>query len=339
MKTLLYRQALSLDALEMVDRAIPTPGPHELLVRVRAASLNYRDLAVARGTYGGFRAPLVPGSDASGDVVAVGAEVRRFAVGDRVSPAYVPDWMDGPPRGDVVRRRLGGPLDGVLSEYLVVHEQAAVRVPSHLSHEEAATLPVAAVSAWQALVADAGLRPGQWVGVSGTGGASLFVLQIARAAGARVVVVGRSASKLARAAALGASTVDASTHADWERHVLDLTGGAGVDVFVDMLGGAALSRSIAATRIGGTVSAFGFVVGTTAPLDLVPWIRRAVTLRATSGGSRASFEAVVSAMEAAGTKPVIDRVFAFSREDVRSALLYLAEGRAFGKIVVTLGEV
>jgi NADPH:quinone reductase-like Zn-dependent oxidoreductase len=336
MKTFLYRQALSLDDLVEVDRPIPSPGPGELLVRVHAVSLNFRDLAVARGTYGDFAAPLVPLSDASGEVVGVGSDARRFAVGDRVVPAYVPDWLDGPVRADVARRRLGGPIDGVLAEYIRVHEDAAVRAPRHLSHEAASTLPIAGASVWQALVADAGLRAGDVVGISGAGGASLFAVQIAKAAGARPIVVARGADKLARIEAMGATVVDSWSEREWERRVLELTGGVGVDVFLDVVGGDALARSIAATRVGGTVSAFGFARGTSAELDLVSFIRRAVTVRATSGASRASLEALVSALELAGTEPIVDRVFGSSLAEIRAAFHHLAEGRPFGKVVIAM---
>jgi NADPH:quinone reductase-like Zn-dependent oxidoreductase len=336
MKTFLYRQALSLDDLAEVDRPVPSPGPRELLVRVHAVSLNYRDLAIARGTYGGCAVPLVPLSDASGEVVAVGSEARRFAVGDRVVPAYVPDWFDGPVRADVARRRLGGPTDGVLAEYVCVHDDAAVRAPRHLSHEAASTLPIAGASVWQALVADAGLRAGDVVGISGTGGASLFAVQIAAAVGARSIVVARDADKLARVEAIGATIVDSSREHAWERRVLELTAGAGVDVFLDVVGGDALARSIAATRVGGTVSAFGFAGGTSAALDMVSFIRRAVTVRATSGGSRASLDALARALEDAGTEPIVDRVFGSSLAEVRAAFHHLAEHRPFGKVVIAM---
>ena len=337
MRVIEYRQRLSLDGLIMTDRPIPPPGPRELLVRVRAASLNYRDLAIARGEYGSFTLPLVPGSDAAGEVVAVGDGVGRFAAGDRVCLAYVPDWVDGPVRAGVARRRLGGPTDGVLSEYLCAHEEAAVRAPAHLSPLEASTLPIAGVTAWQAMVEDGGLRAGDVVGVSGTGGVSLFAVQIARAAGARVIAVGRDAGKLARVQALGAEVVNSTRQPDWEARVLELTGGAGVDLFVDVVGGEALARSIAATRVGGTVCAVGFVAGARASLDLLALLRRAVTVRAASAGSRASFEALVRAMEAGALRPCVDKVFDFTLDGVRAALLHLAEGRPFGKVVVGLG--
>ncbi len=336
MKTLTYQTRLALDDLAEIDEPVPQPGPREVLVRVRAVSLNYRDLAIARAEYGSFPVPLVPASDATGEVVAVGPGTERFAVGDRVCLAYVPDWIDGPANAQTSARRLGGPSPGVLTEYVCAAEDAVVRAPSTLSFEEASTLPIAGVSAWQAVITEGRVHPGSVVGVTGTGGASLFVVQIARMAGARVILVGRDPAKLARAGELGAITVDSTRDPAWERRVLELTGGAGVDLFVDMIGGEGLGRSIAATRFGGAVSLFGFVAGTRPTLDLVATIRRSVTLRATSGGSRASFEALVRAIDANGIRPPIDRVFPFGLDGVRRAFTHLAEGRPFGKVVVSM---
>jgi len=337
MKTVIFRHRLALDDLAVVPRPAPAPGPREILVRVNAVSLNYRDLAIARGEYGTFPLPLVPGGDAAGEVVEVGPGVLRHAASDRVCLHYVPDWIDGPVRATVARRRLGGPVDGVLAELVVVHEDAAVRAPAHLSPIEASTLPIAGVTAWQALVEDGGLRAGDVVGVSGTGGVSLFAVQIARLSGARVIVVGRDAAKLARVAEMGAITVDRARTPAWEARVRSETGGEGVDLFVDVVGGAELARSVAATRVGGTVAAIGFVGGAAATVDLVAFMRRAVTIRAASAGNRASFEALVRALEASGTRPVVDRVFDFDLAGVRAAFAHLADGRPFGKVVVSLG--
>lgn len=331
MKIITYASKIGLHDLTQLDVAVPSPGRRELLVEVRAVSLNYRDIAIARGEYGDFSGPLVPCSDAVGKVVAVGPGTTRFQVGERVCPTYVPDWIDGAATAATARRRLGGPAPGVLAEYLVVGEHEAVRAPAHLSDVEAATLPIAGVSAWQAVVTEGRVRPGDVVAVSGTGGSSLFVLQIARMAGARVIVVGRDRAKLERAVAMGATAVEAT--GDWDRRVVELSGG-GVDLFIDVLGGDALGRSIAATRVGGAVGLFGFVAGTRPTLDLVDAIRRSVTLRATSGGSRASFEALVRALERNDVHPIVDRVFDFDREGARAAFGHLAEGRPFGKVVI-----
>ncbi|MFO0547298.1 MAG: NAD(P)-dependent alcohol dehydrogenase [Polyangiaceae bacterium] len=335
MKTLLFRQRVALDDLAEVERPQPEPGPREVRVAVRAVSLNYRDVAIARGRYPAAPAPLVPGSDAAGVIDALGPGLRRgFEVGERVALQYVPDWIDGPPRADSGARRLGGSVDGVLAEQLVVHEEALVRLPAHLSFCEASTMPIAGVTAWQALVEDGRVRAGDVVGVTGTGGVSLFALQVARIVGAEVVVIGRDPGRLARARALGARAVPAE--ADWDRAVLELTGGRGVDAFLDVVGGDALSRAVAATRVGGVVSVVGFVGGASANVDLTTLIRRAITLRAASGGSRRSFEALVRALETTGTRPVVDRVFPFGADALRGALAHLAEGHPFGKVVIDL---
>jgi NADPH:quinone reductase-like Zn-dependent oxidoreductase len=335
MNTVVFASRLALDDLTVVTRPTPTPGPRELLLRMRAASLNYRDLAIARGEYGAYPLPLVPLSDGAGEVVAVGPEVRRFRPGDLVCPAYVPDWIDGPVREETARRRLGGTVDGVLAEWVSVAEEAAVRAPAHLTAIEAAALPVAGVSAWQALFPASGLTAGQTVAVQGSGGVSLFVVQLARAAGARVLSLVRDPSRRGRLEALGAEVLEAADP-DWPARVRAATEGAGVDLFLDVVGGPALNGAIAAARVGGTVVLFGFVGGATAPLDLTAAIRRAVTLRAVSGGSRRSFEDLVRFVEVHQIRPVVDRVFPWRH--TRAAYDFLAEGRPFGKVVVDLAR-
>jgi NADPH:quinone reductase-like Zn-dependent oxidoreductase len=303
---------------------------------LRAASLNYRDLALLEGRYLALGAPVVPGSDGVGEVVAVGPGVRRFAVGQRAIPVYVPGWRTGRPDAEAVRRRLGGPQDGVLREYLCVPEEEATPAPAHLSDAEAATLPIAGVTAWRALVAEGRLRPGDTVVVQGTGGVSLFGLQLARLAGARVLVTSRSAEKLARVEALGAAHgIDTSATPDWEAEVLRLTGGRGADHVLDVLGGAQVQRSLAAARLGGTVSLVGFLTGLEARFDLGLALRRMVRLQAVSVGSREDQEALGAALEAHGVRPVVDRVFPF--EELPAAYAHLASGAQLGKVVVRFG--
>jgi NADPH:quinone reductase-like Zn-dependent oxidoreductase len=335
MNTVVFAHRLALDDLAVVTRPTPAPGPRELLLRMRAAALNYRDLAIGRGEYGVFPLPLVPLSDGAGEVVAVGDEVRRFRPGDLVCPAYVPDWIDGPVEEETGRRRLGGTADGVLTEWLCVAEEAAVRAPAHLTACQAATLPVAGVSAWQALFPTAGLSAGQTVAVQGSGGVALFVVQLARAAGARVLSLVREPSRRERLEALGAQViVTEAGDADWPARVRAASGGRGVDVFLDVVGGPALNGAIAATRVGGTVVLFGFVGGATAPLDLIAAIRRSVILRAVSGGSRRSFADLVRFLERHELRPIIDRVFPWTR--TREAYDHLATARPFGKVVVDI---
>jgi len=334
MKAFVFKDRLALDDLRAVEQLAPSPGARQVLLRMRAASLNYRDLSIGRGEYGRYPLPLVPVSDGAGTIVAIGPEVRRFGVGDLVCPTYVPDWLDGPVEETTARRRLGGPLPGVMRELMCVDEEALVRAPSHFTAAEAATLPIAGVTAWQALFAEGRGVAGQTVAVQGSGGVSLFVVQLARAAGLRVLSLLRGAGGAARRAALeglGAEVFD-STTSDWPEQVLAATGGRGVDLFVDVVGGPMLAKTIAATKVGGTVVLLGYVGGTSVTLDLLAVIRRAVTLRAVSGGSRASFEQLVSFLEAHDLRPIIGARFSF--DELRAAYDHLATGKPMGKVVI-----
>ena len=331
MKAVVFNSRLALDDLRVVEIAAPTVAPRQILLRMRAASLNYRDLAIARGGYGVHPLPLIPLSDGVGTVVAVGSEVGRFKVGDLVSPSYVPEWIDGPIREETALRRLGGSIDGVLRELMCVDEDKAVRAPAHLEAVEAATLPIAAVTAWQALFANGELSAGQTVAVQGSGGVSLFVVQLARAVGLRVLSILRGRERREALEQLGAEVFD-STLADWPAHIRAATDGHGVDLFVDVVGGPMLSQVIQSTRLGGSIVLLGFVGGTSVTLDLISVIRRAVTLRAISGGSRASFERLVHFMEEHRIRPVVAARFAF--DQFREAYEYLESKRPFGKIVI-----
>ena len=334
MKVVELRARSGIESLLVCERPIPQPGPGEILVRIKAATLNYRDLAIARGSYGSFALPIVPLSDACGEVSALGEGVTRFAVGDAVCPLYVMDWMSGPPQADVVARRLGGPQDGVLAQYVCVPARAAVRAPRHMSALEAATLPIAGVTAWQALFVQGRVTPGDVVLVQGTGGVSIFALQLARAAGASVIATSGSPDKAQRARALGArEVVDYRANPDWQQRVMELTDGRGADHVIDVVGGANVARSISAVRIGGTVSLIGFLDDTRGVIDLPEAFRRVVTLNCISVGSRAAFEALIAATEASELRPVVGRVFAF--DEVHAAYEHLAAGAHFGKVAIT----
>lgn len=323
-----------LDGLELVERPVPTPGPHQLVLRMRAASINYRDLDVLRGDYAAFPRPLVPVSDGVGEVVAIGAGVSRFAIGDRVSPAYFIDWVSGEPTEEARRRRLGGPDDGVLAEYVCVEEHSLVAPPRHLSDVEAATLPIAGVTAWDALFGTSHVKPGDVVVVQGTGGVSLFALTLARLAGARVIVTSGSPAKLERARALGADHgIDYRAEPAWHERVLALTGGRGADQVIDVAGGDGLARSLAATRVGGTVSLAGYVTGKTASFALPVAMQRRLRLQGLGVGPRTSFEGLVRTLEASKARPVIDRVFPLT--EARAALEHLERGAPFGKVAIT----
>jgi NADPH:quinone reductase-like Zn-dependent oxidoreductase len=335
MKAFVFENRLALDDLRRVEQPVPSPGPRQVLLRMRAASLNYRDLSIARGDYGSYRLPLVPVSDGAGTVVAVGPEVRRFQVGDLVCPSYVPDWIEGSIQEQTAMRRLGGPADGVLRELMCVDEDAAVRAPAHLDAAEAATLPIAGVTAWQALFADRGVTAGQTLAVQGSGGVSLFVVQLARAAGVRVLSLLRGTGRRELLDRLGAEVFD-SEQPDWPERLRAATAGRGVDLFIDVVGGPMLPQAIAATRVGGRVVLLGYVGGTSVTLDLIAVIRRAVTLHAVSGGSRTSFEQLVSFLERHELRPVIDARFPL--DDFRAAYERLETGKPIGKVVIDFDQ-
>lgn len=328
---------VGLDTLTIVERPLPSLGARDLLLRIRAATLNYKDLAIALGKYGDYARPLVLGSDAVGDVVEVGANVTRFAKGDRVCPCDTPDWISGGPDEQRIARRLGGPNSGVFSEHFAVSEDAVVSAPEHLSDEEAASLAGAGVTAWQALFDIANVKPGDSILLQGTGGVSVFALQLANVVGARTFVTSRNLEKLERARELGATHgICTADTPEWDRELLRMTGGRGVDVVVDVVGGASLSRSISATRVGGTVVVLGFLESTKATIDLPNAIRRAITIRTSSGRSRASFEAFARAVSANGMRPVVDRTY--DLEQFRDAFEFLASGKQLGKIALRMSR-
>ncbi|WP_394849250.1 NAD(P)-dependent alcohol dehydrogenase [Pendulispora brunnea] len=333
MKTVISN-ARGFDGLTLEERSVPKPDAHQLLLRMRAVSLNFRDIDVVRGAHGNQDA-LVPLSDGVGEVVEVGAKVSRFAVGNRVSPTFFPDWIDGQATAEARMGRLGWPRDGVLSEYVVVDEHAAVRAPSNLSDVEAATLPCAAVTAWDALFVSGRVVPGDTVVVQGTGGVSLFALLFAKMAGAQVIVTSSQRAKLDRALALGAAHgIDYRAEPEWDKAVLELTGGQGADHVVDVAGGEGLTRSIRAARVGGTVSLAGYVAGRVGQFDLGTAFVRKTTLHPLGVGSRRTFEALARAIKVHDVRPVIDSVFPLER--TREAFERLASGDVFGKVAISL---
>lgn len=326
--------AFGIDRLRLGDRPTPEPGPGQAVVRVRAASLNYRDLLMVRGEYDPrVRLPLVPCSDAAGEVVAVGAGVDRLRPGDRVCPLFSQAWVTGPPADAHLKATLGGPRDGALAEHLLVEAAAAVHVPAHLSDVEAATLPCAAVTAWRALVTGGGVAPGHTVLVIGTGGVSLFALQIARGLGARVVVVSGSDEKLERARALGAAhVVNRLALPKWGRAVREWAG-SGVDHVVEVGGAGSLDESLQAVRVGGTVSIIGVLAGAVGPVNLNRVLMRSVRLQGVFVGSGDDFDALNGFLAAnPSIRPVVDRVFPF--ESAAAAFAHLAAQGHFGKVVV-----
>jgi NADPH:quinone reductase-like Zn-dependent oxidoreductase len=311
------------------------PGPGEVVIRMRAVAINPRDLIMSRGGYGrrGGNLPLVPLCDGAGEVAALGAGVSRVAVGDLVCPTYSRSWLHGSYGPESSKGAHGGPFDGTLQELMLFPAEAVVKAPRHLSAAEAATLPCAAVTAWNALVEQGGIRAGEVVLLQGTGGVSLFALQFAKLHGACVILTSSSDDKLARAGALGADhLINYRTEPDWHERARAITGGRGVDQVVEIGGGATLERSIAALRPSGTISLIGVLGGNAPVLPLGRVVTRNLRLQGVTVGSRDTFEAMVRAIEAGGLRPVLDqRRFAF--EEVGEALLALPEGRHFGKIV------
>jgi NADPH:quinone reductase-like Zn-dependent oxidoreductase len=320
-----------IDALALAERPEPRPGPGEVLLKMRAASLNYRDLMVVKGAYNPrLRMPLVPLSDGVGEVVEVGEGVTRVKGGDRVAGAFFQGWADGELTEDKARTALGGAVDGVLAEYVILHQEGVVPIPEHLSEEAAATLPCAAVTAWNALITQGGLRPGETVLIQGTGGVSLFALQFARLAGARVIATSSSDEKLERARELGADEgINYRTTPDWDERARELTGGRGVDHVVEVGGAGTLGKSLRAVRMGGRISMIGVLSGG-GEVNPVPILMKSIRVQGIYVGSRAMFEAMNGAMALHHLRPVMDRVFPFS--EARDALRYMESAAHFGKI-------
>ncbi len=333
------REPKGIGSIQCVEVKSPRPGPGEVLIEMKAWSLNYRDLAMPRGGYPGndkvLRAPpLVPLSDGAGEVLEVGAGVTGFAPGDRVVTSVVQRWVDGDLTAEGKASALGGALDGVLAERVVLNQEGCVAAPPSLSFEQAATLPCAAVTAWAALTG-AGAIAGQNVLILGTGGVSIFGLQLAKAMGARVLIISSSAAKLERARVLGADeTINYVERPDWDLRVLDLTAGVGVDHVLEVGGAGTLERSLRATRISGTISLIGVLTGSPernpSPMDVM---FKRLTLRGIYVGSRRMLEELCRAIEVNAITPVIDRVFPF--EKVQDAYRHLKSGQHFGKVVIS----
>ena len=322
------------DSLVLAEAARPDPGRGQVVVRVRATSLNFRDLMIANGHYpGGSDVSIIPLSDGAGEVVAVGADCTRFAVGDRVAGIFMQSWLGGDMVDADTASAMGGAIDGMLAEYRRLDESGLVAIPEHLSFEEAATLPCAAVTAWNALFGSRPIKPGQTVLTLGTGGVSIFAIQFAQAAGARVIATSSSEEKLDRVRAMGVSeTINYRAVPDWQDEVRRLTDGRGVDKVVEVGGPGTLARSIAATARGGSVEMIGVL--SMAQIDPLPILTGGISVRGLMVGSREMFEAMNRMLTMHQIRPAIDRVFDF--DAAPEAYRHLQAAQHFGKVVVTV---
>jgi NADPH:quinone reductase-like Zn-dependent oxidoreductase len=337
MQSYLIRRGRGPEGLERQSRPRAPLGPKDVRVSMRAVALNYRDLMVARAEYGNAGEPRIPCSDGAGEVLEAGAEVTRLRVGDRVAGSFYPLWIDGEPTSDKVARGLGGGLDGVLAEEVVLHEDAWFAIPTHLNFVEAATIPCAGVTAWNALFVAGRLKPGDSVLILGTGGVSIWALQIAKAAGLRAIVTSSDDRKLERARALGAhATINYRTKPEWHGEVLQLTRGCGVDLVLEVGGRDTLARSIAATRVGGTIAMIGGIGAGGFGGELEPFalISRAQRLIGILVGSRAMAEDLSRFAATTRLHPVVDRVFDF--DQAREAYACLAAAQHIGKVAIEI---
>ena len=333
MKVVEIKGSFGIENLAVTERQRPGPvGPGQVLLRMRAASLNFRDLLTVRGLYNPKQPlPLIPCSDGVGEVVEAGPGVTRAKAGDRVATCFFQRWCAGRPTAEKAVSTLGGPLDGTLAEYLLLGEGGVVQVPAHLTDAEGAALPCAALTAWSALVTQGDVKPGDSVLVQGTGGVALFALQFAKLLGARVAVISGSEDKLARAMALGADHgINYKTTPRWSKAVREWTGGAGVDHVVEVGGAGTLQESLQAVGLGGQVSLIGVLAGASKDLNILPILMKNVRVQGIFVGHREGFEAMNRAISQHGLRPVVDGIFPLER--VREAFQRMERGEHFGKI-------
>lgn len=325
--------APSLDAFRRAELPDPAPAAGQVLVRMRAATLNYLDVAIATGKFPAPAFPLVPVADGAGEIAALGEGVSGWAVGERVIPHFMPNWQGGGITPHHVAAMRGLSLPGSLAEYVAVPASSLAALPAHLDYVHGAALPIAATTAWNAVRA-AQLRPGSVVLLLGTGGVSIFALQFAKASGATVILASSSEAKLERAGQLGADhLINYRATPAWDEAVLKLTGGRGADLVVETAGAATLARSLNAAAMGGTVFTVGFVAGTAASIDLLPIIVKALRVVGNNTGSVADLAEAARAVAAHKIVPVIDRVYDIGETAAAYAEL-AAGGRHFGKLAI-----
>lgn len=328
--------SFGIENLERAELPDPKPRPGEVVVRVHAVSWNYRDLMMVLGKYNPkMHLPRIPCSDGAGEVTAVGEGVTRVQVGDRVCGIFMQNWIDGAPDAGKMRGALGGDIDGMLAEKVVLREDGVVRAPEILTFEEAATLPCAAVTAWNALVRAGRIKAGDTVVIQGTGGVSIFALQFAKRMGARVLGTSSSDEKLQRARALGLDAgLNYRTQPEWDQWVMEQTGGRGADLVVEVGGAGTFTRSLRAVRMGGVVAQIGVLSESSEGIQIPLLLHRQIRLCGIYVGSRADFEMMNRAIQQHNLKPVVDEVFSF--DAAGKALLRMQSGLHFGKLVTSV---
>lgn len=322
-----------IDSLTLQERQAASLRANEVRVKVMCTSLNFRDLLVIKGLYSKrLPFPLIPISDGAGEVVEVGELVTRVKVGERVAATFAQKWLSGDNKKEYVASALGGAVNGMLADHVVLHEEGLVHLPEHLSYEQASTLPCAGVTAWNALIASGGIKPGDTVLTMGTGGVSLFALQFARMNGARIIITSSNDEKLQRAKDLGAhEVINYRRQEDWAKVVLEMTGGMGADHIVELGGAGTLEQSLKAAKIGGHVSLIGVLAGGT-NFNPMQVLMKSIRLQGIYVGSRQMFEDMNAAISLHKVSPIIDKVFQF--DQVGEALKYMESGAHFGKIVI-----
>jgi NADPH:quinone reductase-like Zn-dependent oxidoreductase len=328
--------SFGVDSLEFVERPTPHPGPGEVLVRVRAVSLNFRDLLMMKGLYNPrLKFPRIPCSDGAGEVEAVGDGVSAWKPGDRVAAIFMQNWLDGPPTSVKSRSALGGDVDGMLADYVILKQSGLVGLPGYLGFEEAASLPCAGVTAWNALIAG-NLSPGNTVLIQGTGGVSIFALQLARLRGARTLGISSSFEKLERVYNLGLDAgLNYKDEPEWDRWAINETGGEGVDLVVEVGGAGTLARSLRSLRVGGVIAQVGVLSQPSDPMafPIASVLHKQARIQGIYVGSRSDFIALNQAISLASLRPVYE---AFPWSQAREALTLMEKGGHFGKIVLTV---
>lgn len=324
-----------LEGMRIADLPMPEPGPYQVLIRMQAWSLNYRDLLTVKGLYNPrLKIPQIPLSDGAGEVLEVGAKVRSFKPGDRVTNTFFERWTSGPATDESVRTALGAGRNGVLAEYVALHEDGIIPIPKHLNYAEAATLPCAALTAWNALVVEGKIKAGDTVLTLGTGGVSIFAMQFAQMHGARVVITSSSDEKLEKARQLGAAhTINYKETPDWGKAVRKFTNGRGVDLVVEVGGSGTFNQSISALRRGGILDLIGVLAAGGEP-NILAVLMNSIRVQGIFVGSREMFASMNTAVEMHSLRPVVDRIFSF--DNIKEAFKYMEAGKHFGKICLEI---